>query len=310
MLAGYGGVMVAGVGIVGAGLLAQNVGATLACELLVALRAGRVAAADLVRQVVAAVLLAGGVAAGFGLAGFFALLVPGAVAGLVVIALGTRSVRPSLHGWRGLLRATAPFAIAAAASVLFFRIALVELSLLGTARATGLFSASFRVVEVLAVLPALAVSTAFPLFAAAVADGDRARLAAGVGRTLGICVAAGGALALALVLGAGVVIDVIAGSSFHGSIAVLRVQGIALLFSFVAAPWGFALLALGRERALMWINLAGLVLGGVLAAVLIDADGARGAALATVIGEAGLAVAFGVVLVREGVSLRPRGWRS
>lgn len=305
--AGYGATVVAGTALTGAGLLAQNAGATLGMDLLVRLRAGRMALADLVRQAAAAALVVAGVAAGAGLLVFFAVLVPAALAGLVVVLASVERVAPARDAarWATLVRQTVPFAVAAAASVLFFRVAVVEVSLIAGPRDAGLFGASFRVVEVLSALPALAVSAAFPIFARAASDGDGERLRSALARVSRACAAAGGALAVGLALGAGAVIEVIAGGAFAEAAPLLRIQGVALLASFLAAPWGFALLALRRERTLMWLNVAGVAVAAAVGAALIAADGARGGAVATVLGEAGLAVAFAVALARAHADLRP-----
>lgn len=300
VVAGYGYTVVAGIALAGAGLVVQNAGTTLGIDLLVRLQAGRMALADLVRQAVAAALVVAGVAAGGGLLVFFAVLVPAALAGFTVVVASSAKVAPGTAPgrWVPILRQTVPFAIAAAASALFFRVAVVEMSLISTERQTGLFGASFRVIEVLSALPALAVSAAFPVFAAAAHARDDARFARAVARTTEACAVAGGALALGLALGAPAVIAVIAGGGFDDAVGVLRIQGFALAASFVAAPWGFALLSLRRERTMMWLNLAGLAIATAVAAVLIVTADARGGALATVLGEAGLAIAFGVALAR------------
>ncbi len=352
--AGYGWTLVAGTALAGVGLIVQNAGTTLGMDLLVRLRAGRMALADLVRQAVAALLIVCGVAAGAQLLVFFAVLVPAALAGFSVVAVAALRVGPGRapRRWVPLVRATVPFAVAAAASVLFFRVTVVEMSLLASERETGLFGASFRVVEVLSALPALAVSAVFPVLsrrgalahhapadrAARLAEGGLAGAAPGraaglanggdeggqganaggaspdpapgslssaLARTSQACAAAGGAIALALALGAPAVIAVVAGPDFDDAIPVLRIQGLALAASFVAAPWGFALLGLGRERTLMWLNVAGLALAAAIGAALIAADGARGAALAAVLGELGLAIGFGVALARAHAALRP-----
>ncbi|HEU4658623.1 MAG TPA: hypothetical protein VFR97_13930 [Capillimicrobium sp.] len=306
-LAGYGWTVVAGTALAGVGLLLQNAGTTLGMELLVRLRAGRMALADLARQATAAALVVAGVAAGAELLVFFAVLVPAALAGLAVVLASARRVAPARAParWAALVRQTGPFAVAAAASVLFFRVAVVEMSLLASERDTGLFGASFRVVEVLSALPALAVSAAFPIFTRAAAERDDERLRSAVARVSRACAAAGGALAVGLGLGAPAVIDVIAGGDFGDAAPLLRIQGLALLASFVAAPWGFALLALGRERTLMWCNVGGVAVAAAAGAALIAVAGAHGGAVATVLGETGLAVAFGVALARAHAPLRP-----
>jgi O-antigen/teichoic acid export membrane protein len=309
--AGYGWTMVAGAALAGLGLVVQNAGTTLGMDLLVRLRAGRIALSDLVRQAVAAALIVVGVATGADLIVFFAVLVPAALAGFAVVAISALRVGPGREPrrWAPLLRATIPFAIAAAASALFFRVAVVEMSLLASERDTGLFGASFRVVEVLATLPALAVSAIFPVFArrAAVFEQEEG-LASAVSTTTLACAAAGVGLALGLALGAPAVIQVVAGPDFDGAIGVLRIQGLALAASFVAAPWGFALLSLGREHTLMWVNVLGVGAAAAVGAVLIEADGARGGAIATVVGETGLMIAFGVALALARPALTPALW--
>lgn len=310
-VAGLGATVVAGTALAGVGLIVQNAATTLGMDLLVRLKAGRMALGDLARQATAAVLIVVGVAIGADLLVFFAVLVPAALAGLVVIAASAARVGPAraTDRWTVLLRQTIPFAVAAAASVLFFRVAVVEMSLLASDRQTGLFGASFRVVEVLSSIPPLAVSAIFPVLSrrAVAADAGAAgdSLAAAVARTTQACAAAGGALALGLALGAPAVIAVIAGSAFDDAIPVLRIQGVALAASFVAAPWAFALLSLGRERTLMWLNVVGVLVALAVGAALIEADGARGGALATVLGEAGLAFAFAIALTRARPELRP-----
>ncbi len=263
------------------------------------LRGGLAAASDLARQLVAAGLIALGVALDASLTTFFALLIPASLAGLLVAVSAVRA-RPVIAtgAWRSLLKETIPFAVAAAASVLFFRVTMIEMSLLSSARQTGLFAASFRVVEVLSVVPALAVGTLFPVLSRAAAR-DPARFRAEVARALKGCAIAGVVVTVALAAAASPVIDVIAGSHFHGAATVLHLQSGALLFSFLAAPPAFALLAMGRARALMWANVIGVAVAIGVAAALIDAHGARGAALATVIGEAGLAATFWALYVRN-----------
>ena len=158
-------------------------------------------------------------------------------------------------------------------------------------------------VEVLIAIPALAVGTLFPVFAERAAAGDREGLAVFVHRAVVSSVVIGLAVAGALAIGGGLVIRIVAGPDFDAAAPVLRIQGLALACSFIAAPWAYALLAVGRERTLAVVNVVGVALALGVAAALIKAQGARGAALATVLGEAGLATAFGVMLAREEVPL-------
>ena len=95
-------------------------------------------------------------------------------------------------------------------------------------------------------------------------------------------------------------IDVVAGAQFGPAAGVLRLHAVALLASFVAAVFGYALLAVGRYRAVLAMNAAALVVVAVAGALLIPAHGARGAAVATVLSEGTLALVGAVALVRSG----------
>jgi O-antigen/teichoic acid export membrane protein len=298
VVASYPGAMVVGVVVAGAGLVVLGAQGTLAVALIVRLRGELVAGAELARQVAGFALVVVCAVAGAGLVAFLGAWALSAVVALGVTVVAAGLVRPVLRGVVALARRVLPFAVGAAASVAFFRVTMIEMSLLGSAEETGLFAVSFRIVEVLVAVPALAVGTLFPVLAERAARGERARLAAAVSRTLRWAAAAGVAVALVLVVGAGVIVRVVAGPDFAGAAPVLRIQGLALACSFVAAPWAFALLGLGRERALAWVNGIGVLVALGVAAVLIEAHGARGAAVATVLGEAGLMVAFGVLFRR------------
>jgi O-antigen/teichoic acid export membrane protein len=312
--AGYPSAMVAGTVIAGAALAVLSVQGTFGVLLVVKLRGDLLAVAELARQAAGLALVGVLVLAGAGLVAFF-----GAYAGAALVALAVTVaaigrgalIVPTLQHTRGLARDVAPFAIAAMASVAFFRVAMLEMSLLASAHETGLFGASFRVVEALVAIPALAVGMVLPVMADRAARGDREGLAAAVERVVAWSALAGLIVAAVLAACAGVIVRVVAGPDFAAAGPILRIQGLALAASFLAAPWAYALLSLGRERAVAWANGVGVVLALGVAAALIEADGARGAALATVLGEAGLATAFGVLLAREGVPLGLRlGRRS
>ena len=123
------------------------------------------------------------------------------------------------------------------------------LSLVSSARETGFFGASFRVIEVLMSVPQLLVVSAFPIFVRAARD-DSERLSYGVGRMFHAMLILGVAVALVLVLGAPFVIDVVAGPDFGPAAAVLRIQAVTLLVVFLVVPLVYALLRLrGTARS-------------------------------------------------------------
>jgi O-antigen/teichoic acid export membrane protein len=81
---------------------------------------------------------------------------------------------------------------------------------------------------------------------------------------------------------------------------------LALIASFVLAGWSYALLSLKRYKGLLLANLAAFVVSCSLTLVLASSDGATGAAIATVCGEATLALGCLLALLQAHRELRPR----
>ena len=118
---------------------------------------------------------------------------------------------------------------------------------------------------------------------------------------------AGAWMALSLSLGASVAIDLVAGKKFDPSIAVLRIQAWMLIGTFLAVALGFVLLSLRRHTVLLVANGLALATSVTLTLVLVPELGARGAAVAAVAGESGLAVLYGIALLRG--ALGEISWR-
>ncbi len=303
---GYGSVLVAGTAVAGIALLLQIIQTTYSVPMMAELRLGRVAATEIIRQALTAAAIIALVLGGASLLPFYAAGIPaGIIATAVAAALirGRYSLRPvvSWSAWRPILIDTAPYALATAVGAFYFRVAIIVVSLIATAKQTGYFGTSFRVIDVLIVVPQLLVGAAFPIFARS-AHNDRERFAYAVGRVFDVCLILGVGAALALAVGAPFIITVIAGPGFVPAEAVLRIQGIALSASFVGAVFGYSLLSLHRYRAVLVINIGALLLCGVLTTVLASADGARGAAIATTTVEILFTLALGVAVWRSGVA--------
>src|SRR5215217_4048176 len=309
VVAGYEEAMVLGTALASVGLVFQNTQLTLAAPLMSQLKLGLVTVADLTRQVITVLGIVVLVALGAELLPFFAVMIVAAFATFAATAWLVRHdmpLRPSFHPGelRGLLIEVLPFSAASAAHVLYFRVAIVLVSLIATSKQTGYFGASFRIVDVLAVVPSLVVGAAFPVFARAARD-DHARLAYGIDRVFRAMVVAGTVVALALALGAGFAIEVVAGPDFAPAADILRVQAVAVGATFVGAVWAYAMLSLAMYREALWVNGGALVLCGVLVGILATTHDAMGAAVATVIAELSLTIAGAVVLLRAHPQLRP-----
>jgi O-antigen/teichoic acid export membrane protein len=302
-VAGYTDAMVLGTALAGAGLVVQNIQGTLAIDLMSRLRYVAVTAADLARQTVMVALVIGLVVVGAELPAFLAATIAAAAAALVVTALALRGaqvpMRPSFRSreWLVLTREALPFVVATAVYALYFRIAIILVSLIADDQDVGYFGAAFRIIEVLLATPALAISAAFPIFARAARD-DLDRLRYGVGRTFHAALLFGALVALVLALGAPLAIRLVAGAEFEEAVPLLRIESIALGAAFVSQTFGFALLSMRRHREILVLSIVSLVLTAALTALLTASDGVRGAAIAVAIGEVGTALAAGIAFHR------------
>jgi O-antigen/teichoic acid export membrane protein len=302
---GYDATMVAGAALAAGAQIFNAAQSTLSVPLQARLRLGTITALDLGRQAITAALVAGLVVAGAGLLAFLAAPVPAAAVVLVATAVAGGALRPALDpaAWAGLLRVAGAVGLATAAGVLYLYTSLLVCGVVADPRATGWFSTSFRVIIIVAAVPALLGTSAFPLLARAAAH-DRARLARTATGLVEASLLLGGAATLAVVLGAPAIIDVVAGAGFGEAVTPLRIQGAALGLTFVIAPLGFTLLACDRQRALLACNALAFAVSVVAVGVLASAHGEKGAAIGAALGELTLCTAYAVAVLRD-VPLRP-----
>ncbi|MGD1056226.1 MAG: hypothetical protein ABR992_02315 [Solirubrobacteraceae bacterium] len=303
-LSGYSSTLVLGTVVAGGGIVLVTVQITYLLPLMARLQLGWVTVVELVRQVGTTVVIVVLVLAGAPLLPFWAATIPAGAAAAVLSAFLIRRSMPLLPSfdrdvWRSLLRRTLPYSLAAAVGVIYFRLAILIMSHVASGQQTGYYAASFRIIEVLFIVPQLVVGSTLPIFARAARD-DRGRLDYALGRTFDVCLLLGLAVGLALVTGATFIVAVIAGTKFGPAAIVLRMQGIALTFTFMGAMFAYALLSLGRYREVLLINLTVLLLSGAFTGVLASRYGALGAASATTVVEVLYTAMLAVAVVRAG----------
>jgi O-antigen/teichoic acid export membrane protein len=289
VLAGYGEPLVLGTALAGVGMLLQLVQGLLAVPLESELRFGWVTAGDLLRQLVNVGLLVGLVLAGAGVVSLLGVAIPASAASLLFtiwLVRGRVPLRPAfaVRKWWPLVRDSIPWAIVAAVNVVYFRLAIIIMSIAASAVQTGYFATSLRVIEVLIGVPAVAVGAVYPILART-AHGDRGRFAYASGRLFELSLVVGTWMVVCLEIGAPFAIHVLAGDRADPSVAVLRIQGLAVIATFIAVGCGFPLLTLRRFRDALLANFVALLLSGVLTITLVDPLGARGAAIAAVSAE-------------------------
>ncbi len=288
-VAGYGAPLVLGTALAGIGMLLQLVQGLLAVSLEAELRYGWVTVSDLLRQLVNVGLLVGLALAGADVVLLLGVAIPASACSLLFtlwLVRGRISLRPTfaLGKWWPLVRDSVPWAIVAAVNVVYFRLAIIVMSIAATALETGYFATSMRIVEVLIGIPVLAVGAVYPILVRTV-HGDGTRFAYAAERLFELSLAVGVWMVVCLEIGAPFTIHVLGGANAEPAVAVLRIQGPAVIATFVGVACGFPLLTLRRFRGAIIANLVALVLSGALTLILVGPLGARGAAIAAVSAE-------------------------
>jgi O-antigen/teichoic acid export membrane protein len=293
LVAGYPSEMVIGTALAGAGVFIVAIADAVLVPLTVELRNAGLAFVDFLRQLVTLAGVALLVALGAHLTPFFAVQI---VVGIAVVAVTPFLVGVDRLVWprfdradqRTLLRRALPVAAALALGQVYFRLVIVLMSLISSAKQTGYFGGSLRAMEAMIVLPVLVAGVALPMLTAAARD-DRARLRYAIEGLGEGAVIAGVFVVLVTVRAAEPLMAAIGGDAFRPSGAVLRIQVAALLFIALYQVWTVSLIALGRQRQLILTNALGLLGVAVFAAALVPPFGAKGGAAASVLGDALLA---------------------
>lgn len=305
-LIGWPAYLVAGTALAGVGALAQVWIDFAIVGLTGTLRFGRAAVVDLTRAGLATL---GVLALALADASTLLFFAGYAGAGLVAAALGGRlaagviTLRPVVdrERWKQIARAVAPYSLAAVVYVVHFRIVVILVAMKAPGREAGYFATSFRVVEFVTAAAGVAAAGAIPWLSRQARDSQalerRARDVLAVGLVAGALVAG------AVFVGAGLIVDVIAGASGRPAADVMRIQSLSILAAVAAFAGGAVLLAAGRYRDLLFVNLAALTVTVGLALPLISTHGARGAAAAAAAGDfvllAGQVAALRVVMNRR-----------
>jgi O-antigen/teichoic acid export membrane protein len=316
LVAGYPRELVVGTALAGFGLMLVAIGNSMLVPLTVDLRNAGIAMVELLRSFVVLVGVLLLVVAGAKLDSFLAvqILVGLTVLAVVPLLVGRGGViRPRFDRdqQRALLRTALPVAAALVLGQIYFRLVIVLMSLISNATEIGYFGGSLRAMEALIALPILVAGVALPVMAAAARD-DIARLRYVIEGLSEGAVIAGVLVILVTIRAADPVMRAIGGAEFEPAGNVLRIQVVALLFIALYQIWTVALVALGRQRQLIFTNAVGLLAVAVFAAVLVPPLGAKGGAIASVSADVVLSgliywrlhISTGRVTVRTGFLVR------
>ena len=144
-----------------------------------------------------------------------------------------------------------------------------------TAAASGLFSGLF-------IIPAAISTITYPIFSRQYKEGID-NLSNSCNFTIKILIILGVPISVGTFILAPQIIHSIFGSRYENSITVLQILAIAISFMFARDPIGFGLAAIGKAKALMWLNIFFLALNIILNLILIPLYAEVGAAITSAI---------------------------
>jgi len=168
----------------------------------------------------------------------------------------------------------------------------------------GLYSLSYRIVELIGILPAIVMTSVFPLLSSYLND-SRERAARTVDAAGDLFVAIGVPIAAGGLIVAPELVRAIGGDDFAGAADALRLLLFAIALAFVSGLFGHALIAGGRQASALRLGLGALAFNLVLNVALIPPYGIEAAAAVAVASELVL-VTGGLLLVRRELGLAPR----
>lgn len=197
------------------------------------------------------------------------------------------SFRLDLSVWRQLLKGGAPFLVWGVALIIYGQIDLAMLSVLTGDDVVGWYSTAYRFVGIPAFIPAAVMVVLLPSLSNADPDDFRKLARRALDFVMIICLP----IALVLIVGARVILEMLYGAEFHNAIILLRILAIHEPLVAISMIAGTALIASNREVA--WTRVAVLaaitnpMINGFMIPVFDAAyeNGAIGAAIVTLITE-------------------------
>jgi len=278
-------------------LNALNVPATI---FLTAMRFEYAALVTIVLRLSGLALIVLAVAAGLGVMAVLTGLLVAEVTGLAVIYRLARPlvqfrVRVDREIWRVLLRSALPVGASLLLTAIVNRIDFLMLEQMVSLEAVGLYSAAYRITNLLEKFPLFVMATLYPIMSQ-LATADPVRLRDVYRKTVAHFAAVGVPLGVVMTIAAPHVLALLFGEPYRAAGGALRHLVWSTVCLYLALAGGNLLLSVGRERDSLLALGFGAVVNVALNFMLIPARGIEGAAIAT-------AVSFAIVLIITSVAV-------
>ncbi|MDP3995384.1 MAG: flippase [bacterium] len=200
--------------------------------------------------------------------------------------------------WKRIMSKTWPIALSVIFTTIYFKGDAIILSLTRPYEDVGIYGAAYKILEVLITLPILFMGLVLPYLSRQYSQNDKP----GFNQTIQKAWDALSAITIPLVVGtlilAEPIMELIAGNGYGPSASVLRILIVATGFIFLGSLFSHAVVAIGKQKAMIKYYVAAAVLAVVLYIIYIPLYSYYAAAIVTVLSEFLIAVAAGIMVWR------------
>jgi O-antigen/teichoic acid export membrane protein len=233
----------------------------------------------------------------------WALVAANTIQFVLSLAFARRLVAVSLdfdrRMWSKILKESWPMAVSIVFNLVYLKGDVIILSLFRSQSEVGLYGAAYKVLDVVTVIPTAFMGLVMPVIAGVWASGNRPDFARKMSRAFDFLTI----VALPLAAGAFIVgndlMSLVAGADFAEAGRLLSLLMIAGAMVFWSALFGYAVVAIGLQRLIMWFYGIDAALSLALYLIAIPRWGAVGAAWVTIFSETFIAIATAIVVGRR-----------
>lgn len=206
--------------------------------------------------------------------------------------------------WKNIIKETWPIALSIAFNLVYFKADTIILSLYYKPEVVGIYGASYKVLEVLTTFPAMFAGLVLPLLAAAWAIRDMEKFKRVLQKGFDFMIMVAVPLVIGTLFLAQPIMNLIA-PEFIDSARILQLLIIATATIFVGNLFGNTVVAINKQKVMMWLYLAVAVISLAGYLIFIRKYSYFGAAWMTIASELMVTTSAGLI-----VCITSRAWLS
>lgn len=218
---------------------------------------------------------------------------------MMLVASRQIRVRPEfdITYWKQFLKEALPLGVSTVLAMLYFRIDTVILGYISGDFAVGIYSAPYKILDVILSLPVIFMSSVFPVMTQAIAQGP-GNLQRIFDKAINYSIMAAAPIVAGAFWLSGPIILLLAGPEFELSIPVLRILVWVTAISFLGAVFTYTVIASGRQRILVIPYIVATIFNIVANIILIPKYSYLAAAYITIATEFVVTAWAGVLVYR------------